>query len=124
MNNFDLKKFLIENKLTANSKTLNETPDPEFTQKMEKLIGSPAQVRYKVDGTARKKIEAELKSIFDNKNPVDIDVLTEKLPYWFEKYGGYDMADKTGGFYGDGELVIRNKKNQPFSVILSNPYND
>jgi len=37
MNNFDLKKFLIENKLTSNSKKLSEQEDPEV-EKLKDLL--------------------------------------------------------------------------------------
>lgn len=38
MNNFDLKKFLTENKLTRSSKLLNEVDEPSFKPKrLEKL---------------------------------------------------------------------------------------
>jgi hypothetical protein len=38
MENFNLKKFLVENKLTANSKTVNEEMDFESSSQIQAVI--------------------------------------------------------------------------------------
>jgi len=38
MNNFNLKKYLVENKLTTNSKALNEGTNSEFSTMLDKLL--------------------------------------------------------------------------------------
>lgn len=53
-NNFDLKKFLVENKLTPNSKVVNEDAidvelrelGPEFEQTLKEIFGDSVRIAY------------------------------------------------------------------------------
>lgn len=46
MKNFDLKKFLVENKLTTNSKTVNEEMDFESSNQIQAKISPDNRVAY------------------------------------------------------------------------------
>ena len=74
MENFNLKKFLVENKLTTNSKMLNEEVEAKPFEELKKLyIKSPGKLGAK----AGESINGRLVLYFEKKE--DRDQAAEKL---------------------------------------------
>ena len=68
MDNFDLKKFLVENKMTRNSQILNEQPEPEgipADDPLAQIPAVPAETPSEPSGEIDKETAKEL--IFDTK---------------------------------------------------------
>ncbi len=68
MDNFDLKKFLVENKMTRNSKLLNEQPEPDgipADDPLAQIPAVPAETPSEPSGEIDKETAKEL--IFDTK---------------------------------------------------------
>jgi hypothetical protein len=68
MDNFDLKRFLVENKMTRNSRLLNEQPEPEgipADDPLAQIPAVPAETPSEPSGEIDKETAKEL--IFDTK---------------------------------------------------------
>jgi hypothetical protein len=105
MNNFNLKKFLVENKLTNNSRLLLEGEDTlrDLKAKAETLVDSP-QVQKIVQDLLGKLSDKEKDTILKITSGVNENIeeskvihIVDKLLDMQEGYGGSPHTDQSGG---------------------------
>jgi hypothetical protein len=96
MDNFDLKKFLVENKLTANSRMLNEEAG-NLEKGLEQLLASAAQnIESQSQKVQPSKQDGELNEI----GILTVGALLAGAPGLLNLLG--KVADGIGGFFSSG----------------------
>ena len=96
MSNFDLKKYLVENKLTANSKMLNEASSFKF-QIGDNLVTYGGEEEVKVLGVKPNLAAA----LADTENPKAVESLKQDLRK---------------------DLIDNEDKNKPFYLVTSESF--
>jgi len=100
MDNFDLKKFLVENKLTANSRLQEgEATEVDIEKKIEQLLANTSQKIQAQTAT----VEPSPKDNEINEEPVTIGVLIVGAPGILNLLG--DIVDEIGGLFGSWNLA-------------------
>jgi hypothetical protein len=123
MENFDLKKFLVENKLTSNSRLLNEVWDKENWLLHNAGIDYKGTIKIK-----RELIEESNKRILNERRQGMFNYLKEKLPYapeyvvydWFYKSNKNETQENIEGVinkYKDVEWELKENFHMSLDIL-------
>lgn len=126
-NNFDLKKFLAENKLTENSRLLKEyvevkSPE-ELAKQLEKELGVNGRITYKVEGEPLsglpKKFDWAINHMLKNDNNPELDTFCKHAFDWL-KWNKYTVKTSGGSFGSDASINASHESgNGSESVVVS-----
>jgi hypothetical protein len=130
MNNFDLKKFLAENKLTENSKLIKEwgtkvKSEEEFLKALQKELGSAGPTLFKILGSGcpvSDRLEKHLKANIKVYDPLLKDLAHSLFYFLSQEYNEIEVYESLGDVrirFADGKKPGNN--NCTFAVEVSRP---
>jgi hypothetical protein len=90
MENFNLKKFLVENKLTTNSRMLNESLEDDNERLFRKMSDAPDKITIQITENGKNLMRKVFKEILERSQP---DYYRKSHPDWFPSTI-IDLADK------------------------------
>jgi len=126
-NTFDLKKFLVENKLTSNSRLLKEYVEvksaEELAKSLEKELGVNGRITYKVEGEPLsglpKKFAWAMNHMLKNDNNPELDTFCKHAFDWLNG-NNYTVNAKGGSFGSDATISASHESgNGSEQVVVS-----
>jgi len=127
-NTFDLKKFLVENKLTENSRLLTEygtivKSAEELAKSLEKELGVNGRITYKVEGEPLsglpKKFAWAINDMLKNDKNPELDTFCKHAFDWL-KWNKYTVSGKGGSFGSDATISASHESgNGSEQVVVS-----